>query len=137
MEFLGAAFCKENNPFQFVCSNILFLISGYNVDQLNKTALPILMSHTPAGASVKTVVHFAQVINSGKFRQYNHGLIENLIVYGQASPPLLDLTAIQVPVAIYYGENDWLAGPKVYNTFWNKLKPVWDNNIINLLWFLF
>ena len=43
MELLGATVCRANNPIKGICSNILFLIAGYNVDQLNTTAVPIIL----------------------------------------------------------------------------------------------
>lgn len=34
---------------------------------------------------------------------------ENMKHYNQTTPPLYDLTKLSVPVALYYGQNDWLA----------------------------
>lgn len=39
--------------------------------------LPVLMGHTPAGASVDQVVHYAQGIRSGRFRQFDFGELFN------------------------------------------------------------
>lgn len=35
MEFLGQTVCHQNSPIKDVCSNVLFLIAGYNADQLD------------------------------------------------------------------------------------------------------
>lgn len=70
---------------------------------------PAILSHTPAGASTKQLLHFAQEIKSGKFRPYDYGIIKNLIKYGKISPPSYNLENIKIPVALYYGENDILA----------------------------
>ena len=41
---------------------------------------------------------------------YNFGSAnENMKHYNQTSPPLYDISKISVPVALYYGQNDWLA----------------------------
>ena len=31
--------------------------------------------------------------------------------YNQTTPPLYDITQVKVPVALYWGQNDWLADP--------------------------
>lgn len=35
LEFIGQAFCKESSPISIVCSNILFLVGGFNSDQID------------------------------------------------------------------------------------------------------
>jgi len=37
----------------------------------------------------------------------------NLIEYGQTTPPPYNLTTVTAPVILFWGENDWLATPKV------------------------
>jgi len=111
MDLLGATICRENSPLQGLCSNVLFLIAGDNTDQLNKTSLPVILSHTPAGASVRSLVHYAQGVNSGLFRQYNFDKAKNLELYGQETPPLYDVSKITAPVALFWGQNDWLGQP--------------------------
>jgi pimeloyl-ACP methyl ester carboxylesterase len=108
MDFLGLTLCHQNSPVQGLCSNVLFLIMGYNVEQLNMTMLPVILGHTPAGASVRSLVHYAQGVNTGQFRQFNFGKAENLEKYGQAEPPSYDISKITAPIALYWGENDWL-----------------------------
>lgn len=108
MDFLGKTICHQDSPVQAICSNVLFLVMGYNVEQLNMTYLPVILGHTPAGASVRSLVHYAQGVNSGLFRQFNFGKEENLEKYGQETPPIYDVTKITAPVAFYWGENDWL-----------------------------
>jgi lysosomal acid lipase/cholesteryl ester hydrolase len=39
--------------------------------------------HYPAGTSTKTLVHFAQLINSDKFNEYDYGPVRNMDIYGQ------------------------------------------------------
>ena len=45
----GKYLCKDQSLFQEVCANVLFLISGYNSEQLNRTILPTILDNTPAG----------------------------------------------------------------------------------------
>ena len=44
---------------------------------------------------------------------YDHGVEINLIRYGQAKPPLYNLSKVTAPVFSIFGENDWLADPVV------------------------
>jgi len=60
-----------------------------------------------------SLVHYAQGVNTGIFRMYNHGKERNLELYGQEEPPMYDFSKITAPVALYWGENDWLGPPAV------------------------
>ena len=53
------------------------------------------------------------MINSGEFCKYDYGRDENLKRYGHAFPPNYSLDKIQIPVTLMWGQNDWLADPKV------------------------
>ena len=65
------------------------------------------MAHFPAGASVQSLMHYAQVIQSKKFQKYDWGKKTNLVKYGQDSPPEIDLTKIdKVPTALFVGTQD-------------------------------
>lgn len=94
-----------------LCLNVLFQLAGANPDQVDLKLIPILMGHTPAGASTKQIVHYAQGVRSGRFRQYDHGTIKNRFVYGTADPPVYNLTQVTAPVVFYYALNDYLAVP--------------------------
>lgn len=74
-----------------------------------------ILSTYPAGTSTKTVVHFAQEHNSGKFCQYDYGRAKNLQIYNTPEPPDYNLASITTPIAIFYAENDWLSGIPVGN----------------------
>ena len=54
---------------------------------MNLTLLPIILGHEPGGGSARTVVHFAQEVNSGKFCKYDLGRRLNMAKYGQPQPP--------------------------------------------------
>ncbi|XP_029680343.1 lipase 3-like [Formica exsecta] len=113
--------CAEDAITQPFCSNLLFLIAGYNKEQFNKTLLPIILGHIPAGASTKQIMHYAQLVKSGQFRQYDYGWLDNKRKYGSFSPPIYDLKKIQVPVSLHYSSNDWLANIKDVNKLYTEL----------------
>lgn len=109
----GYVLCRDESIFQEVCVNVLFLACGYNSEQLNRTMLPAILQHTPAGASVNQLVHYGQEVNSGKFRMYDYGFFGNRKRYGSSSPPNYDLKNIDAPVALHFSDNDWMAAVKV------------------------
>lgn len=76
-----------------------------------QTLLPLILGY-PVSASVDQLLHFGQEVRSGHFRQFDYGYIENLIRYKHLSPPDYDISNIQVPISIYYAQDDWLADPK-------------------------
>ncbi|XP_072757128.1 lipase 3-like isoform X2 [Anoplolepis gracilipes] len=121
MKYFAQLVCAEDAMTQPLCSNLLFLIVGYNTEQFNKTLLPIIWEHVPAGVSIKQIVHFAQLIKSGKFRQYDHGLFFNKIKYSSFNPPSYDLTKIHVPVLLHYSSNDLFVNVMDVNQLYAEL----------------
>jgi lysosomal acid lipase/cholesteryl ester hydrolase len=94
-----------------VCKNIIFVFAGpskhYNVSRTS-----VYTTHTPAGTSVKNLAHFAQMVISGKHQMYDYGSAEaNYKHYHQRSAPVYNVSEVNVPVALYWANNDWLADP--------------------------
>lgn len=123
------------------CTNILFILCGYDKAQLNETRLPVYLAHTPAGTSVKDIAHFAQMYKSGKFQMYDYGWrYKNRNHYGQNKPIQYDVSAIKVPIAIFSAGKDWLAAPKDTNLLIPKLRSIvyrtsikeWDH--LDFIW---
>ncbi|XP_074037777.1 gastric triacylglycerol lipase [Leptinotarsa decemlineata] len=96
------------SPYQEVCANILFLMFGFNHAEMEMNLIPVLGSNSPAGASIKMIIHYGQGVNSGKFKQYDYGRTSNLIRYGTPEAPDFNLSAVTTPVALYYGNNDFI-----------------------------
>ncbi|KAK7069841.1 hypothetical protein SK128_009354 [Halocaridina rubra] len=111
MDNLAENFCDKNSTFAEICYNFLFLLCGPDADELNKDYLPVILAHTPAGSSAHTIVHYGQLINSGVFSKYDYGYIGNMNHYGQATPPLYNLSQVTTPVGLFWGNTDWLADP--------------------------
>ncbi|KAL0848934.1 hypothetical protein ABMA28_013329 [Loxostege sticticalis] len=123
-ELAGQSICLEEAMTQILCTNLLFLICGYNGEQLNSTMVPLIVGHTPAGASTRQIVHFGQLYNSKKFVQFDHGLISNKLKYGTFKPPAYDLHAIRAPIYLHYSDNDWLAAPQDVDRLSREIKTV-------------
>lgn len=122
------------------CTNILMLMTGPESKQLNDTRLPVYIAHTPAGTSVRTVAHFGQMHNSGKFQMYDYGHKDNEGHYHQKSPPSYDLTKIKTPISLYWGGQDWLADPQDVEELAPRLRNLAANvylphfNHIDFIW---
>ncbi|CAK9817774.1 Lipase 3 [Anthophora plagiata] len=98
--------CNDDSLLQPFCKNIIFLINGFDREEFNMTLLPTIAQYDPAGASTGQFIHYAQLINSGKFCKYDYGLVENLKKYGKVQPPDYNLANIKIPVYLHYGSND-------------------------------
>ncbi|XP_067622835.1 lipase 3-like isoform X2 [Eurosta solidaginis] len=122
--------CHDNAMTQDVCSNILFLVAGYNSEQLNKTMLPVMLSHTPSGASIKQLEHFGQLMKSGHFRKFDRGYLRNQLEYNRMTPPEYDLSKVKVPVALYYSMNDMLVSTTGVDRLARELPNVIDKYLV-------
>nr|UPN66601.1 triacylglycerol lipase 1 [Colaphellus bowringi] len=111
MSMLSSAVCTEGIG-SLLCGNALFAICGFSPKQMNVTLIPELVAHYPAGAATKQLLHYGQEMNSGRFCQYNMGVIGNTRKYGSMVPPDYNLDEITAPVYLIYSENDWLAAVK-------------------------
>jgi len=107
----------------FSSSVVLAVQSGSK----NQSRTAVYLAHTPAGTSVKNVVHFSQLIATGEFQSFDYGSIRlNLKNYGQLKAPVYDPTQIKAPVALYSGENDIEATPKDVEILAAKLPNIVD-----------
>lgn len=95
-----------------VCTNFLFLVCGYDGDQIEKERLPVIVAHAPAGTSKANMLHYLQGMDSKRFRMFDHGRSQNLARYGTSEPPDYDLSRINhSKISLIWGENDALADP--------------------------
>jgi len=59
----------------------------------------------PSGSSLKTFIHYAQLINGQVFKRFDFGTAEdNLEKYGRDQPPAYDLSGITFSTSIFYGD---------------------------------
>jgi lysosomal acid lipase/cholesteryl ester hydrolase len=116
MDCLASLFCHEGG-LQGICSNILFVLCGFDEAQLNKTLLETIMHHTPAGASSRTILHYAQEVTSNGFHGFDWGSKADNFNHHHGDVPVYRLEDVTTPVALYWGDNDWLAAPEdILNT---------------------
>ncbi|KMQ90701.1 lipase 3 [Lasius niger] len=105
---------------------MIFMICGYDREQFNYTLLPVILSHDPAGTSAKTLLHYVQGLQSGKFRQFDYGREKNLLMYNSSEPPNYDLANITVPIALFYGSGDRLVNIVDVKRLYRALPNVMD-----------
>ncbi|XP_020909772.1 gastric triacylglycerol lipase [Exaiptasia diaphana] len=130
VKWFAQIFCKAP-VLEMVCSDFLFLIAGNDQKQLNETRVPVYVSHTPAGTSVKNVVHFAQLHNAKKFQMYDYGSADkNRQHYGQDTPPEYNVSKVAVPTALYWAGHDVLADPMDVKSLMPKLPTLTYNKFI-------
>ncbi|KOB70584.1 Lipase [Operophtera brumata] len=96
--------CVEGSIFNNFCQSAL---SGlFNREYYNSTMLPVILGHTPAGAAIRQVAHYGQVIRSNSFRRYNYNALTNLREYGSLTPPEYNLSLVTAPAYLHYGLAD-------------------------------
>ncbi|KAL3266879.1 hypothetical protein HHI36_011030 [Cryptolaemus montrouzieri] len=105
--YLVKHYCLEGMETYDLCVGIYYLLAGYSPTELNMTLLPVHVSNSPSGFSVKEGFHYLQgFTNGGYFRQYDYGSIVNRIKYGSPTPPEYNLTNIVCPVSLHYARKD-------------------------------
>lgn len=93
-------------------------MGGTNSTQLNATRIPVFISDEPGGTSLKNILHWAQMVRTGKLQKYDYGdPFQNLLHYGTMNPPLYDISKIQSDVHLFWSEADWLADGKDVQEF--------------------
>lgn len=123
---LKSLLCSVGVMSEILCNNLLFLIVGFDLEQLNVTNLPVLFGHVPSGSSAKQLAHYGQLIISDEFRKYDYGTPGNLRRYGKTFPPRYNLRRISTPVSLFYSDADWLAHPADVRRLLHELGNVVD-----------
>merc|ERR1712086_228127 len=88
------------------CDIAIFLFCGPTRHE-NTTRLPVYLSETPAGTSVKNMEHWAQQVRHQTFQMYDYGSAkQNIAKYNSAQPPAYKLSDITVKTALFTGGHD-------------------------------
>lgn len=128
---MSEAICATVAPkTPLLCSSLLLVLDAFNSKQLNcvsifaanllnipfskllkslplQTMIPVILGHTPAGASVKQYMHYAQNVRSKRFQKFDFGsAFANLRAYGSRVPPLYNLDNIHAPIVFFYAALD-------------------------------
>ncbi|XP_055130269.1 lipase member K isoform X2 [Symphalangus syndactylus] len=134
-QFIATKVCNQK-LFHRICSNFLFTLSGFDLQNLNMSRLDVYLSHNPAGTSVQNMLHWAQAVNSGQLQAFDWGNSDqNMMHFHQLTPPLYNITKMEVPTAIWNGGQDIVADPKdvenllpqIANLIYYKLIPHYNH----------
>nr|XP_037283582.1 lysosomal acid lipase/cholesteryl ester hydrolase-like [Rhipicephalus microplus] len=123
MRFLAKTMCKYH-VLREVCEGVIFLIVGTDMHEFNVTRLPVFISHTPAGTSVKNMIHFAQLVREKRFQKFDYGSSKNMAIYGQRTPPVYNVSGVKLPVGLFWSLNDWFADPTDVSILTEKLPNI-------------
>uniref|UniRef100_A0A0R3RFS2 Abhydro_lipase domain-containing protein n=1 Tax=Elaeophora elaphi TaxID=1147741 RepID=A0A0R3RFS2_9BILA len=107
-KMIAILLCKNHflNP---LCSDVLFQIAGPGSNQFNQSRLLVYIGGE-GGTSVMNMIHWMQMVNSGKMQAYNYESVkQNQLHYGRDSPPIHNVSSIDVPIYLYWSKGDWLA----------------------------
>ncbi|XP_021094803.1 lipase member K [Heterocephalus glaber] len=133
--FIATKVCSKK-IFHPVCSKFLFTLAGFDTRNLNMSRLDVYLSQKPAGTSVQTMLHWAQILNSDQLQAFDWGnLDQNMMHFRQLTPPLYNITKMEVPTAIWSGGQDIVADakdmknllPKVANLIYYKVIPHYNH----------
>jgi len=128
MDFIAAYVCDDGSSLEFVCENIVFLLCGYDEPQMNATMMSTVASHIPAGTSSYTIIHYAQEIKSGNFEGMDWGDDDrNMQHHGSTTPPTYNLKDVNTKVALFWGDNDWLAQPEDLLKIFSQVPNIVEN----------
>lgn len=61
---------------------------------------------------MKQLVHFMQLMSSGKFRKFDYNKM-NIKFYNTTVPPEYNITSIKAPIYLYHAEEDALVSKSV------------------------
>jgi pimeloyl-ACP methyl ester carboxylesterase len=111
MQWLATSMC-DGGLTQTLCTSIMFMLCGYDANNMNETRLPIYLSYAPAGTSSRNAVHYAQSYQHKNFAKFDYGYFENKRIYGQSSPPEYEVSKMTIPTVVLYSSADWLATKK-------------------------
>lgn len=113
ISYLGPIVCGPDWMKKEICANAMFLGTGFDWDQLDETRFDAYLGHQPAGTSVKNIAHYGQMVLSGRFAKFDHGILANKIKYDMTRAPDYKLGNIRSKsIALFVADNDWLAVPK-------------------------
>ncbi|NXB73165.1 LIPM Lipase, partial [Donacobius atricapilla] len=101
--------CSQQQAAEW-CAKRIFRVGGPDKNNLNMSRLDVYMSHFPDYTSVKNLLHWGQTAKTAQFKQFDYGP-RNLEKYRRLRPPLYQIEAMRVPVAVWSGGHDWVTPP--------------------------
>ncbi|XP_054259396.1 lipase 3-like [Macrosteles quadrilineatus] len=98
-----------SGKFRFTCERFVDKMNRFQKEEMEVDAAFKMIPYSPAGISVKVILHFIQIACAKRFQQFDYGSRGNRQMYGSTQPPQYDLQRIQLPVYLVYSDKDKVA----------------------------
>ncbi|XP_068957881.1 lipase member K-like isoform X5 [Petaurus breviceps papuanus] len=134
-QFLATKICNLW-VFHWLCKGIFFATYGSDYRNINESRLDVYMSNYPGPISVQNLIHWAQIITSGRLQAFDwEDPALNIVHYNQVTPPLYNVTLMMVPTVLWSGGEDMLADPadvdsllpNITNLIYHKRVPYYNH----------
>uniref|UniRef100_A0A8D0FM59 AB hydrolase-1 domain-containing protein n=1 Tax=Strix occidentalis caurina TaxID=311401 RepID=A0A8D0FM59_STROC len=108
---------------------ILFIMGFLSMQRINvsngflQSRIDVYLSHYPDSTSIKNMLHWRQIYQTGEFKYYDYGS-DNMLHYNQTTPPFYELENMKAPLAAWYGGRDWLSVPEDVNITLSRITNV-------------
>eukprot|EP01135_Chromosphaera_perkinsii_P011369 Nk52_evm14s2391 gene=Nk52_evmTU14s2391 len=86
----------------------VYLLFGWDSSSMSIERKKVLYAHLYSYTSVKTIVHWFQIVSGNRFQMYDEDFTGNAVKYHGAAPPLYPVSQMKCPVAMFYGGKDQL-----------------------------
>ncbi|NXM94939.1 LIPM Lipase, partial [Sylvia borin] len=96
-----------------LCSLVFYLPGGFT-NSLNVSRVDVYLARYPDSTSLKNMLHWRQLYQTGEFKYYDYGS-DNMLHYNQTTPPFYELEKMKTPLATWYGGKDWISAPEDVN----------------------
>lgn len=120
-------YCKNQSR---SCLNPLLLLGNGGSGAWRPRVLQDVMTHYPAGGSMKTILHYVQLVCSGYFHKFNYQNKGNRRKYGNDTPALYNLRGITLPLALFTSSSDWLSTVSDIQTLLSLLQDVTIHHVV-------
>ncbi|XP_010133378.1 PREDICTED: lysosomal acid lipase/cholesteryl ester hydrolase-like, partial [Buceros rhinoceros silvestris] len=122
------------------CGHVICYIAGGSIKNLDTSRIDTYVGHSPAGTSVKNIIHWHQLAYTDRFQAYDYGSKENMKKYNQSTPPAYNIEKINTPTAVWSAGRDKFADPKdmarllprITNLIYHEHFPAWGH--LDFIW---
>ncbi|XP_051474210.1 lipase member M-like [Apus apus] len=108
--------------FNSFCSLVIYLPGGFT-NSIDTSRMDVYLSRYPDTTSLKNMLHWRQLYQTGEFKHYDYGS-DNLLHYNQTTPPFYELENMKTPLAAWYGGKDWISAPEDVNITLHRITNV-------------
>nr|XP_023019894.1 gastric triacylglycerol lipase-like [Leptinotarsa decemlineata] len=103
------------------CAILRSYLFGNDLEQVDVLYYRLILLLLGDSTGVDVLVHYAQILESGEFREQSFGVTSNLERYGQETPPHYNLSRIPVPVFLIAGKKDDIASAEDAKLIYSQL----------------